>query len=63
MQSNKAIKKLKQRNKLPEVILEFVPNPTFEKEFLEFVESLINCFKSEKNLNLKENENGKFSNN
>jgi hypothetical protein len=39
--SKEAIKELK-KNKSPEVILEFMPNPTFEEEFLEFVEEVLN---------------------
>lgn len=45
--SKEAIKELKQK-KLVEVVVEFMPNPTFEEEFLEFVESVINWPRSEK---------------
>jgi len=46
--SKEAIKELKQRNKSPEVILEFMPNPTFEEEFWDFIESVLNWSRPEK---------------
>lgn len=35
-------KKLSKKDKSPKVILEFIPNPNFEEEFLEFVEKILN---------------------
>jgi len=37
-----------EEKKLPEVIVEFMPNSTFGEEFLEFVESVINWSGPEK---------------
>jgi len=54
MQSSKAIKELKQKKKLPEIILEFMPNSTFEEEFLEWVETVLSWGKeNEKSKNRK----------
>jgi len=40
--------KLRSKNKPPKVILKFEPNPTFEEEFLEFVEEVLSWDKEEK---------------
>lgn len=52
--NERTIKELRQKNKSPRVILEFVPNPNFEEEFLEFIEEILSW---EENSN--ENEKAK----
>ncbi|MEO0118686.1 MAG: hypothetical protein ABIK66_06150 [candidate division WOR-3 bacterium] len=36
------IKEFRQKKKSPEVILKFLPDPNFEKEFLDFVQKVLN---------------------
>jgi len=54
MVSERTIKKLRRNKKLPEIIVEFIPDPNFEEEFLEFVEEVLSW---ERNPN--ENEKAK----
>jgi len=65
MSKEEIIEQLKQKNKPSRVILEFMPNPNFDEEFLEFVEEVLSWkeLNQEKKLNLEKNENSKFSNN
>jgi hypothetical protein len=62
MQSNRVIRTLKQRNKSPDVILEFTPNPTFKEEFLQFVEEILSWERKEKKNSFYEKSNNNFNN-